>query len=59
MRERFSSAMITVARCGGRCQRRYSMSITGASSQTPVARPASVGGKPNFIGIWRSNSEAN
>ena len=37
-----------------------SVSITRTSGQAvKAARPARVGGKPNFSGIWQANNEAN
>jgi hypothetical protein len=36
-----------------------SASITQTSGQAQSARPATVGGKPNFSGIWQANNEAN
>jgi hypothetical protein len=51
--------MITVAIAAAAVSAVISMSITRTSGQAPAARPASVGGKPNFSGIWQSNNEAN
>src|SRR5437762_8245967 len=59
MRVRFSGSMITVAIAAAAVSAVISMSITGTSGQAPAARPANVGGKPNFSGIWQANNEAN
>ena len=62
MRERFSGSMITVAIAGAAVSVVISVSITRTSGQAPAApaaRPARVGGKPNFSGIWQANNEAN
>src|SRR5260370_27359969 len=34
-------------------------SIMQTAGQAQSARPAAVGGKPNFSGIWQANNEAN
>ncbi len=59
MRDRFTGSMITVAIAAAAVSALISMSITRTSGQAPAARPASVGGKPNFSGIWQANNEAN
>jgi hypothetical protein len=59
MRDRFLHSTITVAIAAAAVGAVISMSVTGASGQAPSARPASVGGKPNFSGIWQANNEAN
>src|SRR6267378_4337438 len=59
MRNRVSGSMITVAVAAAAVGAVISLSITGTSGQAPPARPASVGGKPNFSGIWQANNEAN
>src|SRR5579863_4949792 len=60
---RFSGSMITVAIAAAAFGAIVSMSITRTSAQAPAAappaRPARVGGKPNFSGIWEANNEAN
>src|SRR5467141_1508544 len=57
MRDRFSSSMITVAIAAAAVSAVISVSITRTSGQ--AVRPARVGGKPNFSGIWQANNEAN
>src|ERR1700686_871333 len=62
MRRRISGSMITVAIAAAALGAIVSMSITRTSAQAPAAptgRPARVGGKPNFSGIWQANNEAN
>src|SRR5438445_8053707 len=59
MRDRFPGSMITVAIAAAAVSALISMSITRTSGQAPAARPAAVGGKPNFSGIWQANNEAN
>src|ERR1700731_1133537 len=59
MLDRFSGSMITVAIAAAAVSAVISMSITRTSGQAPAARPARVGGKPNFSGIWQANNEAN
>ena len=49
--------MITVAIAAAAVSAVISVSITRTSGQ--AARPARVGGKPNFSGIWQANNEAN
>src|SRR5438128_916718 len=57
MRNRFSGSMITVALAAAAVSAVISVSITRTSGQ--ATRPARVGGKPNFSGIWQANNEAN
>src|SRR5580765_8855442 len=59
MRGRLSRSMITVAIAAAVVSAIISVSITRTSGQAPAARPATVGGKPNFTGIWQANNEAN
>src|SRR6201987_1725875 len=59
MRGRISRSMITVAIPAAVVGAFFSLSITRTSGQTPAARAARVGGKPNFSGIWQANNEAN
>src|SRR5690348_2041770 len=59
MRRRFSSSTITLALVAAAVGALLSMSITRTSAQAPAGRPARVGGKPNFSGIWQANNEAN
>ena len=59
MRRHFSGSMISVAIAAAAVSAVISVSITGTSGQAPAARPATVGGKPNFSGIWQANNEAN
>src|SRR5216683_3961800 len=57
MRARFSGSMLTVAIAAAAVGAVISVSVTRTSGQG--ARPARVGGKPNFSGIWQANNEAN
>ena len=59
MRDWHLPSMITVAIAAAAVGAVISGSMTQTSGQAPAARPASVGGKPNFSGIWQSNNEAN
>src|SRR5260370_8964694 len=59
MLARRSGSMITVAIAAAALGAAITASITQTSGQAPAARPASVGGKPNFSGIWQANNEAN
>src|SRR5258707_10209009 len=52
-------SMITVAIAAAAVGAVISASITQTSGQAQSARPAAVGGKPNFSGIWQANNEAN
>jgi len=58
LRDRFSSSMITVAIAAGRCSAPSSRCRSHGRRVRP-RRPARVGGKPNFSGIWQANNEAN
>ena len=49
--------MITVAIAAAAVSAVISVSVTRTSGQ--AVRPARVGGKPNFSGIWQANNEAN
>src|ERR1700737_3994615 len=57
MRHRFSGSMITVAIAAAAVSAVISISVTRTAGQ--AVRPARVGGKPNFSGIWQANNEAN
>src|SRR5580693_8968553 len=57
MRKRISGSMITVAVVAAAAGAIVSLSVTRTEGQ--AARPARVGGKPNFSGIWQANNEAN
>ena len=57
MRNRFSGSMITVALAAAAVSAVISVSITRTAGQ--ATRPARVGGKPNFSGIWQALNEAN
>ncbi len=57
MRNRFPGSMITVAIAAAALSAVVSVSVTRTVGQ--AARPARVGGKPNFSGIWQANNEAN
>ena len=57
MRKRFSGSMITVAIVAAAVGATVSLSVTRTEGQ--ATRPARVGGKPNFSGIWQANNEAN
>src|SRR5216684_3316683 len=59
MRGRYLGSTITVAIAAAAVGAVISASITQTSGQAQAARPASVGGKPNFTGIWQANNEAN
>src|SRR2546428_10259721 len=59
MRGRLSRSTITVAIAAAVVSAVLSVSITRTSGQASAARPARVGGKPNFSGIWQANNEAN
>jgi len=59
MRDRYLRSIITVSIAAAAVGAVISMSMTQTSGQAPAARPASVGGKPNFSGIWQANNEAN
>ena len=59
MLDRLSGSTITVALAAAALGALVSASITQTSGQAPGGRPASVGGKPNFSGIWQANNEAN
>jgi hypothetical protein len=57
MRKRFSGSIITVALVAAAVGAIVSLSVTKTEGQG--TRPARVGGKPNFSGIWQANNEAN
>jgi hypothetical protein len=57
MRKRVSASMITVAIVAAAAGAIVSLSVTRTEGQ--ATRPARVGGKPNFSGIWQANNEAN
>src|SRR5580765_1222215 len=59
MRHRVPGSMIMAAIAAAAVSAVISTSITQTSGQAPAARPATVGGKPNFSGIWQANNEAN
>src|SRR6266478_6371953 len=59
MRGRYLGSTITVAIAAAAVGAVISASITQTSGQAQSARPAAVGGKPNFSGIWQANNEAN
>src|ERR1700740_3852603 len=59
MRHRLAGSTIMVAVAAAVVSAVISASVTQTSGQTPAARPARVGGKPNFSGIWQANNEAN
>jgi len=60
MRGRYLHSTIMVAIAAAAVGAVISMSMTQTSGQAQqVARPATVGGKPNFSGIWQANNEAN
>src|SRR5260370_15431301 len=56
---RYVGSTITVAIAAAAVGAVISASITQTSGQAQSARPAAVGGKPNFSGIWQANNEAN
>jgi hypothetical protein len=57
MRKWLSGSMITVALVAAAAGAIVSLSVTRTEGQ--ATRPARVGGKPNFSGIWQANNEAN
>src|SRR6202795_999436 len=59
MRDWYLGSMTTVAIAAVAVGAVISLSMTQTSGQAPAARPASVGGKPNFSGIWQANNEVN
>src|SRR5437660_10639886 len=59
MRDRVAISMLTVAIAAASVGAVITASITHTSGQAPITRPATVGGKPNFSGIWQANNEAN
>src|SRR3977135_4714525 len=59
MRDRFALSMLTVAVAAASVGAVISATITKTSGQAPITRPAMVGGKPNFSGVWQANNEAN
>src|ERR1700704_5258493 len=62
MRDRFLRSMIMVAIAAAAVSAVITVSVTqtsGAPAPAPAARPATVGGKPNFSGLWQANNEAN
>ena len=60
MRGWYLRSMTTVAIAAAAVGAVISMSMTQTQGQAQqAARPATVGGKPNFSGIWQANNEAN
>src|SRR3979411_676137 len=62
MRDRFLRSMIMVAIAAAAVSAVVTISVThtaGRRVPAPPARPAAVGGNPNFSGIWQANNEAN
>src|SRR5580693_319192 len=64
MSDRFLRSMVMVAVAAAAAGAAVTMSIAPTSGQpqagVQVVRPvATVGGKPNFSGIWQANNEAN
>src|ERR1700690_2682318 len=60
MSDWYLRSMTTVAIAAVAVGAVISMSNTQTSGQRAhLARPASIGGKPNFSGIWQANNEAN
>jgi hypothetical protein len=57
MRNRFSGSLVTVAVVAAAVGAVISLSVTRTAGQ--ATRPARVGGKPNFSGIWQANNEAH
>src|SRR3979490_1430094 len=58
MRDRHLRSITTVAIAAAAISSVISMSMTQTSAEKTL-RPASIGGKPNFTGIWQANNEAN
>src|SRR3989442_3147909 len=59
MFDRLSGSMITVAIAAAAVGAIVATSVTRRLGQAPAERPARVGGKPSFSGIWKANNEAN
>jgi hypothetical protein len=57
MRNRFGASMVVVAISAAAVSAVISLSVTRTAGQ--AARPARVGTRPNFSGIWQANNEAN
>src|SRR5258708_37247668 len=57
MLHRFRGSMLTVAIVAAAASAVISLSMSRTLGQG--TRPARVGGKPNFSGIWQANNEAN
>lgn len=57
MRKQVTGSFVAVAIAAAAVGAGVSFSVTRLSGQ--ATRPAKVGGKPNFSGIWQANNEAN
>src|SRR5439155_15937448 len=57
MRIGFSGSTISVALAAAAASAVVSVSVTRTAGQ--AARPARIGTKPNFSGIWQANNEAH
>jgi hypothetical protein len=57
MRIRFNGSMISVALAAAAASAVISVSVTRTAGQ--ASRPARIGTKPNFSGIWQANNEAH
>ena len=57
MRKQVTGSLVAVALAAAAVGAGIALSVTGLSGQ--ATRPARVGGKPNFSGIWQANNEAN
>jgi hypothetical protein len=57
MSKQFTGSLIAVAVAAAAIGSGLTFSVTKLSGQ--ATRPARVGGKPNFSGIWQANNEAN
>ena len=56
MRKQVTGSLVAVALAAAAVGAGIALSVTGLSGQ--ATRPARVGGKPNFSGIWQANNEA-
>ena len=57
MRKQSTGSLVAVAVAAAAIGASAMFSVTKLSGQ--ATRPARVGGKPNFSGIWQANNEAN
>src|SRR5882762_846364 len=57
MRNRFGASILAVAIAAAAVSAVISLSVSRMAGQ--ASRPARIGAKPNFSGIWQANNEAN